>query len=79
MIIDPDSPEHPYLQLASYLRQRIRDGDLTSKLPSLTALTEETGLALNTVQRAVRVLKDEGLVYTVPGRGVFVSKDPRRP
>jgi GntR family transcriptional regulator len=79
MIIDPDSPAHPYMQVAAYLRDRIQRGEITAKLPSLTELQEQTGLTLNTVQRAVRVLKDEGLVYTVPGRGTFVSKAPRRP
>lgn len=67
------------MQVAAYLRDQIRRGEITSKLPSLTGLSEQTGLSLNTVQRAVRLLKEEGLVYTVPGRGMFVSKTPRRP
>lgn len=67
------------MQVAAYLRERIENGEITGKLPSLTELMEETGLSLNTVQRAVRVLRDEGLVYAVHGRGIFVSKDPRRP
>ncbi|MDQ2813087.1 MAG: GntR family transcriptional regulator [Actinomycetota bacterium] len=25
------------------------------------------------MQKALRILKDEGLVHTVPGRGVFVT------
>lgn len=79
MIIDPDSPAHPYEQVAAYLRERIQRGEITSKLPSLMELTEQTGLSLNTVQRAIRILKDEGLVYTRSGRGIFVSKAPRRP
>lgn len=54
------------------LRERILNGDITSVLPSLTDLTQETGLAPNTIRRAVKILRDEGLVYTVPGRGTFV-------
>ena len=73
MIIDPESPQHPYVQLAATLRQRIAAGEITSVLPSLTALMEETGLATGTIRRAVKILRDEGLVYTVPGRGTFVS------
>jgi GntR family transcriptional regulator len=72
VIIDPQSPEHPYVQVAAILRRRIQEGEITSMLPSLTQLTEETGLAMNTVRRAVKILTDEGLVYTVPGRGTFV-------
>jgi GntR family transcriptional regulator len=79
--IDPDSPEHPYLQLAGILRERVRAGEYTGPLPSLTQLTTESGLSLGSVQRAIRVLVDEGVIFTVPGRGVFVRKaaGPPRP
>lgn len=72
MIIDPESPDHPYVQVAAILRERIASGEITSVLPSLTDLTEQTGLAPNTIRRAIKILRDEGLVYTVPGRGTFV-------
>lgn len=68
-----ESPVHPYLQIAGNLRQRIADGEITSKLPSYTELCAESGMTLGTVQRAVKVLVREGLVFTVPSRGVFVS------
>lgn len=74
MIIDPASPEHPYVQLAAQLRSRIEDGEITSTLPSIMELTQETGLAVGTVRRAIRLLVDEGIVYTVPGRGTFVRR-----
>jgi DNA-binding GntR family transcriptional regulator len=45
-------------------------------LPSITYLTGETGLAVGTVRKAIGVLVDEGLAYTVPGRGTFAS--PRK-
>ncbi len=54
------------------LRQRILSGEIASVLPSLTDLTEQTGLAPNTIRRAIKILRDEGLVYTVRGRGTFV-------
>lgn len=60
------------MQLAAQLRSRIESGELTSTLPSIMELTEETGLAVNTVRRAIKLLIDEGVVYTVPGRGTFV-------
>ena len=72
--IDITSPEHPYIQLAAQLRVRIDVGEIVDMLPSLTQLMAETGLALNTVRRAIRLLADEGLVVTVPGRGTFVAK-----
>jgi DNA-binding GntR family transcriptional regulator len=72
--IDETSPEHPYLQLAGLLRADIEAGKITSQLPSITMLTEETGLAVGTVRRAINILVKEGLVETVPGRGTFVTE-----
>jgi GntR family transcriptional regulator len=72
--IDETSPEHPYVQLAGLLRARIRSGDIASQLPSITQLTEETGLAVGTVRRSIAILVKEGLVETVPGRGTFVTE-----
>jgi GntR family transcriptional regulator len=65
-----------YRQLADELRRLISDGELGpgDKLPSLHELVRETGLSSNTIRAAFRVLKDEGLVVTAPGRGVFVSE-----
>lgn len=74
MKIDHDSPVHPYLQLAGILREQIADGSVTAALPSYTTLVEESGLSLGTVQRAIKVLVDEGLVETVRGRGVYVKR-----
>ena len=80
MQIDQTSPEHPYLQLAGLLRTDIESGEITSRLPSITKLTEETGLAVGTVRRAINILVQEGLVETVPGRGTFVTeRRPARP
>ena len=79
MKIDESSPEHSYLQLARLLRERIVSGDIVSQLPSITELTEQTGLAVGTVRRAIRVLIDDGLVHTVPGRGTYVVGPVRAP
>jgi GntR family transcriptional regulator len=75
VIIDPDSPVYPYQQLAANLRDRIAAGEITGPLPSYTTLCADTGLSLGTVQRAVQLLVDEGLVIAVRGRGVFVRHD----
>lgn len=74
MKIDPESPEHPYVQLAAMLRSRIEAGEIASVMPSIMELTEETGLAVNTVRRALKLLTDEGLIFSVPGRGTFVRR-----
>jgi GntR family transcriptional regulator len=74
LVIDLRSPEPSYQQLARQLRDRIRAGIYApgGPLPSITYLTGETGLAVNTVRRAVALLADEGYVVTVPGRGTYV-------
>ena len=75
LVIDTHSPEPSYLQLAALLRARIESGQIGPReaLPSITYLTGETGLAVGTVRRAIGVLIEEGLAYTVPGRGTFAS------
>ena len=74
MKIDNDSPEHPYVQLASLLREQIKSGKTGPRVPSIMELAEESGLSAATVKRALRLLRDEGLIYSVPGRGTFVRK-----
>jgi GntR family transcriptional regulator len=74
--IDLRSREPSYLQLAAILRGRIESGEIRPEgaLPSITFLVQETGLAVGTVRKAIKVLADEGLVVTVPGRGSFATK-----
>ena len=74
MKIDNDSPEHPYVQLASLLREQIKSGKTGPRVPSIMELAEESGLSAATVKRALRLLRDEELIYSVPGRGTFVRK-----
>ncbi len=76
--IDRLSPEPSYLQLAAILRARIESGKIPPEgaLPSITYLVQETGLAVGTVRKAIKVLADEGLVVTVPGRGSFAARRP---
>jgi DNA-binding GntR family transcriptional regulator len=72
--IDHEAAEFPFQQLAAILRQRIADGTYTRRLPPMTELEAESGLSPMAVRRAIRLLVDEGLVRTVPGRGTFVRQ-----
>lgn len=74
--IDPDSATAQYLQLAATLRAWIADGTIRvgGKLPSLADLEERSGLARNTVRKALDVLRAEGLLETSPGRGLYVRE-----
>lgn len=73
-MIDREGPVPPYLQLAAILRQRIVDGDIPPgrRIPSLTELETEFELARDTIQKATRLLREEGLIESVPGMGLFV-------
>jgi len=72
MTIDEASPEWPYRQLAAQLRARIERGELGPRLPSIMKLAEEAEVSTRTMQRAIDLLKEEGVLYTAPGRGTFV-------
>jgi GntR family transcriptional regulator len=73
LVIDYRSSEPSYRQLARQLREAVESGEIAAdeQLPSLTRIRQETGLAMGTIQQAIRVLVDEGMAYTVPGRGTF--------
>ncbi len=65
-----------YLQVASALRQRIRDGHwaVGEKIATLEQLESEFGVARVTIRQAVELLQSEGLLKSEQGRGTFVTK-----
>jgi GntR family transcriptional regulator len=75
--VDPNAAEWPYQQVAAQLREQIASGALGPRLPSAMDLAEQMGVAPNTVQRALKVLREEGLIHSVPGRGTFVRETGR--
>jgi DNA-binding GntR family transcriptional regulator len=73
--IDTGSPDWPYQQVAAVIRDRIRAGELGPRLPSYMDLAHELKVSPMTVQRAIGVLRDEGLIITIRGRGTFVAPE----
>jgi GntR family transcriptional regulator len=63
-----------YLQLAAILREMITSGKIgpNQPLPSIKTLAQEYEVAKGTAEKALGVLREEGLVRTVPGRGIYV-------
>jgi DNA-binding GntR family transcriptional regulator len=47
---------------------------LGEKLPSGTELAQRYGVARMTIQQAMRILRDEGLIVSRQGSGVFVRE-----
>lgn len=76
MTVDHFSEVPAYLQLAGILRDMINSGEIPPQtpLPSIRTLTQAYDVAKGTVEKALGVLREEGLVRTVPGRGVYVVK-----
>jgi GntR family transcriptional regulator len=73
--VDLDAPEPAYLQLAAILRARIGAGEFaTGPLPSNRTLRQEYGIGEFAVSHALRVLINEGLIYSVPRRGYYVVR-----
>jgi GntR family transcriptional regulator len=68
-------PTPLYIQLADILRAMITSGELLprSLLPSESYLQQEQGVSRGTVRMAMRLLRDQGLVVTITGRGTFVA------
>ncbi|MCP9209936.1 GntR family transcriptional regulator [Streptomyces sp. NEAU-Y11] len=65
----------PYQQAAEAIRSEIAAGKIKpgEQLPSHRRLQERFGIANMTARSALRVLRDEGLIYTVQGRGSYVA------
>lgn len=64
-----------YEQIKDGLRRMIVTGAMTQdeKLPSVRALATQLSINPNTIQRAYNELEMEGYIYSVAGRGSFVS------
>ena len=73
--IDHSSPVPLWEQVAAALRRAIAEGEARSgeRLPPAKDLAAVLGVNANTVFRALRVLREEGLVEFRRGRGVSVT------
>ena len=73
-VFDPDSLTPLYVQVADYVAGRVVSGDLApgARLPAERDLAEQWGVAYQTVRRAMRELRERGLVASVVGKGTFI-------
>ncbi len=77
--IDLDSPVPLEEQVTQEIRGALARGDIASGdgLPSVRQLAGDLGIHWNTVARAYRRLRDEGLLVVGRGRGVYVKDTAR--
>lgn len=75
-VVDPMDPTPYYLQVAAAIRARIESGELgpRDRVPSENEIHKDHGVARETARKALKVLRDEGLIVTVPARGSFVAE-----
>jgi GntR family transcriptional regulator len=78
--INPSDPTPLYLQVAAEIRRAIADGEAApgDRLPLARDLATVLEVNTNTVLRALRTLRDEGLLDFRRGRGVTVTGTPQR-
>lgn len=61
----------PYRRIAAELRPEIETLSPGEQVPSVSAIAERFKVSRNTAIRALRLLKDEGLIVTEQGWGSF--------
>src|ERR1700761_9457549 len=80
MKIDLGAQAPLYEQVAAELRRAIADGEVRpgERMPLAKDLAAVLGVNKNTVLRALRQLRDEGLAGVRRGRGITVAGTPQR-
>jgi len=75
---DYADPRPAYMQIADDLRRQIEAGeyDPGDRLPSNRLMSEQYGVAAETLRQALDVLRGEGLIATQSTRGTFVLRKP---
>jgi GntR family transcriptional regulator len=78
--LDRDDPLDLHEQIAGEIRRAIADGEATpgERLPPAKDLAAILGVNTNTVLRALRQLRDEGLLEFRRGRGITVTGTPEQ-
>ncbi len=80
-VVDHFDPELKYLQIARIVRDQIRTGELEplQGVPSENQMSQIHGVARKTARMAIRLLAEEGWVFTIQSRGTYVSRPERWP
>ncbi len=78
--LNRETPVDLHLQVGAEIRRAIADGEARpgERLPPARDLAAVLGVNTNTVLRALRGLRDEGLLEFRRGRGITVAGTPER-
>jgi GntR family transcriptional regulator len=78
--VDREDPTPLHEQVAAEIRRAIADGEAApgNRIPQARDLATVLGVNNNTVLRALRLLRDEGLLEMGRGRAIRVTGSPDR-
>jgi len=75
--VDKQEGKPFYRQIRDYLLAEIDEGRLQpgQRIPSVNEFSQQTGVSKTTVLQAIRELHQRGRLYSVVGKGIYVSKN----
>ncbi len=78
--IDKNSKTPIYLQITLWIKSQILTANILPHTPlaSVRSFAKELKINPNTVQKAYAVLKEENFIYSVAGKGDFVSDNTHK-
>lgn len=76
ILISYQSKDPIYIQIVSQIKKLVLDGKLKpgDSIPAMRSLAKDLNVSVITVQKAYEILRDEGFLNTVVGKGTFVEK-----
>lgn len=75
ILISYQSKDPIYIQIVSQIKKLVLDGKLKpgDSIPAMRSLAKDLNVSVITVQKAYEILRDEGFLNTVVGKGTFVE------
>ena len=75
ILISYQSKDPIYIQIVSQIKKLVLDGKLKhgDSIPAMRSLAKDLNVSVITVQKAYEILRDEGFLNTVVGKGSFVE------
>ena len=67
---------YKYEKITSWIREQITRGNYSSgsKLPTEMSLMQQFSVSRQSVRRAIQILEEEGLLYSIQGSGIYVNE-----
>lgn len=75
ILISYQSKRPIYEQIVIQIKKKILEGELKvgTNIPAMRTLAKSLNVSVVTVQKAYEILRDEGFINTIVGKGTFVN------